>query len=121
MASSVPTATSLASASSLAMAPSASMAPSRILVVPDIQNAGPGATTPGARLEFSAGGGWLLPEPGFTAESLAAMIEQFIAAPELLSRAAEKSRALGRPDAAERLADLAEQLINERRVAREAA
>jgi hypothetical protein len=38
----------------------ASMAPSRILVVPDIQNAGPLSTTPGARLEFSSGGGWLI-------------------------------------------------------------
>ena len=77
--------------------------------------------TANAEALVRAGGGWILPEPGFTTESLTAMIEQFIAAPELLTKAAEKSRALGRPDAAERLADLAEQLINERRVAREAA
>ncbi len=77
--------------------------------------------TANAEALVRAGGGWILPEPGFTAESLTAMIEQFIAAPELLARVAEKSRALGRPDAAERLADLAEKLINERRVAREAA
>lgn len=77
--------------------------------------------TANAEALVRAGGGWILPEPGFTTESLTAMIEQFIATPELLTKAAEKSRALGRPDAAERLADLAEQLINERRVAREAA
>jgi hypothetical protein len=36
------------------------MAPSRYLVVPAIPQVDPGDTTPGERLEFSAGGGWLI-------------------------------------------------------------
>jgi hypothetical protein len=36
------------------------LAPSRILVVPDIPAVGPQQATPGERLEFSAGGGWLI-------------------------------------------------------------
>jgi UDP-N-acetylglucosamine--N-acetylmuramyl-(pentapeptide) pyrophosphoryl-undecaprenol N-acetylglucosamine transferase len=55
-------------------------------------------------------------EPDFTAEALAATIEQFLTTPSLLAVAAEKARAMGAPDATERLADLAERLIAERRV-----
>lgn len=36
------------------------LAPSRILVVPDIPTVAPQAVSPGERLEFSAGGGWLI-------------------------------------------------------------
>lgn len=36
------------------------MAPSRYLVVPAIPAVAPGTTSPGERLEFSAGGGWLI-------------------------------------------------------------
>jgi hypothetical protein len=38
----------------------ATMAPSRILVVPNIPLVGPSSVSPGERLEFSAGGGWLI-------------------------------------------------------------
>lgn len=36
------------------------LAPSRILVVPEIPEVAPQAVSPGERLEFSAGGGWLI-------------------------------------------------------------
>jgi len=62
------------------------------------------------------GAAWTMREPDFTAEALAATIEQFLTTPSLLAVAAAKARAMGAPDATERLADLAERLIAERRV-----
>jgi UDP-N-acetylglucosamine--N-acetylmuramyl-(pentapeptide) pyrophosphoryl-undecaprenol N-acetylglucosamine transferase len=53
-----------------------------------------------------AGGAWVIPQEGFTAEALAARLEAFLNLPASLSRAAEKSLAIGREKAASDLADL---------------
>ncbi len=61
-----------------------------------------------ARAIDDAGGGWLMPEPGFTAEALGARLESLLGRPSALSEAAARAKAAGRPDAAEALADLTE-------------
>ncbi len=53
-----------------------------------------------------AGAGWLIPNTEFTPEALAKRLTAFLADPAPLGRAATSAWALGRPDAAERLADL---------------
>jgi len=53
-----------------------------------------------------AGAGWYLPESELTRESLAAHLQSLFAAPDELARAAQAAAALGRADAAQRLADL---------------
>jgi len=57
------------------------------------------------------GGGWLIPQPAFTAETLAARLESLFALPGSLTRAAACARTAGVPDAAARLADLVGNLI----------
>lgn len=52
------------------------------------------------------GGAWLMPQPAFTAEALAARLETLLTLPARLSEMAEQARAWGRVDAADRLADL---------------
>lgn len=59
----------------------------------------------GAALE-TAGGGWMMPQEGFTAAALSARIESFLSLPENLARAAASARAIGRVDAAQALAEL---------------
>jgi UDP-N-acetylglucosamine--N-acetylmuramyl-(pentapeptide) pyrophosphoryl-undecaprenol N-acetylglucosamine transferase len=59
-----------------------------------------------ARVLAEAGGGWLMPESELTATTLARRLSALIDWPEQLQEAAEAAKALGRPDAAERLADL---------------
>ncbi|HEY3916690.1 MAG TPA: undecaprenyldiphospho-muramoylpentapeptide beta-N-acetylglucosaminyltransferase [Stellaceae bacterium] len=59
-----------------------------------------------ARALEEAGAVWVMPESGFTPETLAAHLETLLAAPESLTAAAAAARALGKPDAAARLADL---------------
>ena len=61
-----------------------------------------------ARAIDEAGGGWLMPEPGFTVEALAARLQALLGKPSTLSEAAARALAAGRPDAAEALADLTE-------------
>lgn len=58
-----------------------------------------------------AGGGWLMPQDGFTAPALAARLESLLAVPATLERAAAAARAVGRPDAATRLADMVMDLM----------
>ncbi|MBM3618049.1 MAG: undecaprenyldiphospho-muramoylpentapeptide beta-N-acetylglucosaminyltransferase [Alphaproteobacteria bacterium] len=53
-----------------------------------------------------AGGGWLMPEEGFTAEALSGKLEQFLALPSALQEAAAEARAIGHPEAAALLAAL---------------
>jgi UDP-N-acetylglucosamine--N-acetylmuramyl-(pentapeptide) pyrophosphoryl-undecaprenol N-acetylglucosamine transferase len=53
-----------------------------------------------------AGAGWLIANAEFTAEALARRVTALLADPAPLARAANAAFALGRPDAAERLADL---------------
>jgi len=53
-----------------------------------------------------AGAGWLMPEVSFTPDALARRLEELFSVPAILEKAASAARAAGRPDAAERLADL---------------
>lgn len=53
-----------------------------------------------------AGGGWVMPQEGFTAASLAARLEAFLTSPATLTRASEHAARLGSPDAAAKLAEL---------------
>ena len=53
-----------------------------------------------------AGGGWLMPEDGFTPQALSNKLEHFLNLPSALEVAAVNARAAGHPDAAERLAEL---------------
>ncbi len=62
--------------------------------------------TANARAVDEAGGGWLMPQAGFTPEALAARVEALLARPESLTKAAAAARTVGIPDAAQRLADL---------------
>lgn len=71
----------------------------------------PGSTddhqTANAHALEDAGGGWTMPQDGFTPEALAARLEAFLTLPETLAKAAAAARAIGRPKAAAALADLA--------------
>ncbi|MDX9859810.1 MAG: undecaprenyldiphospho-muramoylpentapeptide beta-N-acetylglucosaminyltransferase [Rhodospirillales bacterium] len=58
-----------------------------------------------------AGGGWLMPQDGFTAPALAARLESLLGVPATLERAAAAARTVGRPDAATRLADMVMDLM----------
>lgn len=62
--------------------------------------------TVNARALEEAGAAWVMPESGFTPETLAARLESLLAAPEKLTAAAAAAHALGKPDAAASLADL---------------
>ncbi|MGD9741721.1 MAG: undecaprenyldiphospho-muramoylpentapeptide beta-N-acetylglucosaminyltransferase [Dongiaceae bacterium] len=55
----------------------------------------------------AAGAAWSLPEAGLTAALIAERLRGLLAEPGRLARAAAAAASLGRPDAAERLADLA--------------
>jgi UDP-N-acetylglucosamine--N-acetylmuramyl-(pentapeptide) pyrophosphoryl-undecaprenol N-acetylglucosamine transferase len=53
-----------------------------------------------------AGGGWLMPEEGFTAEALSDKLEQFLTVPSTLAEAAHRARSAGHPEAVRLLAQL---------------
>lgn len=59
-----------------------------------------------------AGGAWVMAESGFTPDTLLARVETFLHNPEILFRAAEKSRACGKPDAARRFGNLVTALVS---------
>ncbi|CAH2599485.1 UDP-N-acetylglucosamine--N-acetylmuramyl-(pentapeptide) pyrophosphoryl-undecaprenol N-acetylglucosamine transferase [Rhodovastum atsumiense] len=67
--------------------------------------------TENARALVAAGGAWMMPQSEFGAETLAQRIETLLAAPAILSRAAQAAAGCGIADAASRLADLVEQTI----------
>lgn len=67
--------------------------------------------TVNAEAMVESGGAWLMPQPAFTTEALAARLETLMTLPESLARAADKARGLGGADAAARLADLVESLL----------
>ncbi len=67
--------------------------------------------TANARAIDAAGGGWLMPQPTFTADALAARMAALCSRPDSLQAAADAARGLGHPDAAERLADLVELVL----------
>ena len=54
----------------------------------------------------AAGAAWVMSEAAFTSEALSGRVAALIEAPETLTKAALAAHGLGRPDAAERLADL---------------
>ena len=66
--------------------------------------------TANAEMVVQAGGAWLIPQAGFTPDRLSALFADLLLHPERLSAAAAASAAVARPDAAARLADLAERL-----------
>ena len=53
-----------------------------------------------------AGGGWLIPQAALTPEALAVRLEALLTHPALLIQTAAAARQCGRPDAADRLADV---------------
>ncbi len=65
-----------------------------------------------ARALGDAGAAWIMPESAFTPAALAARVEELLRSPQLLAAAAAAARGLGRPDAAERLADLVIECAN---------
>jgi UDP-N-acetylglucosamine--N-acetylmuramyl-(pentapeptide) pyrophosphoryl-undecaprenol N-acetylglucosamine transferase len=65
-----------------------------------------------ARALAQAGGARVVPQPHFTAASLAELLNQLLSAPELLAEAAAGARSQARPDAALRLADAVEARIS---------
>jgi UDP-N-acetylglucosamine--N-acetylmuramyl-(pentapeptide) pyrophosphoryl-undecaprenol N-acetylglucosamine transferase len=67
--------------------------------------------TANAHAVEDSGGAWLMDQPGFTAEALAARLDSLFTQPGTLARTAECAARAGRPDAAERLADLVAGLI----------
>jgi UDP-N-acetylglucosamine--N-acetylmuramyl-(pentapeptide) pyrophosphoryl-undecaprenol N-acetylglucosamine transferase len=71
--------------------------------------------TANARALEEAGGGWIMPQPGFTP---AALTERLLAllATDTLADAAVRAATLGRPQAATMLADLVETRIDQSRV-----
>lgn len=66
----------------------------------------------------AAGAAWPVAQTDFTAAALAARLGDFLAEPQQLVRAAAAATALGRPGAAEALADVIEAAIATREVAR---
>ena len=62
--------------------------------------------TANARALADAGGALLVPQPDFTAASLAELLAGLLAAPDRLCALSGAALGFGRPDAAERLADL---------------
>ena len=65
-----------------------------------------------ARAIDEAGGGWLINESAFTADTLANRLESLFGLPNVLKRGAVNARAAGRPDAATNLADLVGKIIS---------
>ncbi|MCR4282543.1 MAG: undecaprenyldiphospho-muramoylpentapeptide beta-N-acetylglucosaminyltransferase [Bauldia sp.] len=73
-----------------------------------------------ANVLAGAGGGWMMEQGSLTPQRLGAELEGFVNAPERLARAAAAARAVGRPDAVERLADLVGEVASGAMVAAEA-
>jgi UDP-N-acetylglucosamine:LPS N-acetylglucosamine transferase len=67
--------------------------------------------TANAHAVDETGGGWLIPQPAFTPETLAGRLRALFALPGTLARAAACARAAGAPDAAANLADVVESLM----------
>ncbi|MFM7347277.1 MAG: undecaprenyldiphospho-muramoylpentapeptide beta-N-acetylglucosaminyltransferase [Tagaea sp.] len=70
--------------------------------------------TANARALEEAGGAWVVADAGFTAAALAERLTGLLADPSPLSRMAQSAWAFGKPDAAERLADLVATLAREK-------
>jgi UDP-N-acetylglucosamine--N-acetylmuramyl-(pentapeptide) pyrophosphoryl-undecaprenol N-acetylglucosamine transferase len=66
-----------------------------------------------ARAIATAGGAWVIPQPGFDPVSLAERLNGLFSNPAVLATAAVAARSLGRADAAERLADAVESRLRQ--------
>lgn len=66
--------------------------------------------TPNADALAEVGGGWRIAQKDLTPEKLAGMISTAFSDPQALAKCAAASRALAKPDATQRLADLVEKL-----------
>jgi UDP-N-acetylglucosamine--N-acetylmuramyl-(pentapeptide) pyrophosphoryl-undecaprenol N-acetylglucosamine transferase len=64
-----------------------------------------------ARALADAGGAWVMPQPAFTPDALAARLIDLFATPAELARAAVGARSVAQPEAAARLADVVEALM----------
>lgn len=62
--------------------------------------------TANANYLADAGAAWVIPQSALTAEHLARRVAEIMNNPELLTKTAEHARKLGKPDAAEALADV---------------
>ncbi|MEN3976311.1 undecaprenyldiphospho-muramoylpentapeptide beta-N-acetylglucosaminyltransferase [Emcibacter sp. SYSU 3D8] len=62
----------------------------------------------------ASGGAWVIPQPGFTAETVSDRIEALVRNPDALAVASAAARGRATLDAAERLADLVLELANQR-------
>jgi UDP-N-acetylglucosamine--N-acetylmuramyl-(pentapeptide) pyrophosphoryl-undecaprenol N-acetylglucosamine transferase len=67
-----------------------------------------------AKVLAKAGGAWLIPQAELSAERLAAELSTLLADPARLAAAAAGAKTVGRPDAVQRLADLAERVAANR-------
>ena len=65
-----------------------------------------------AEVISNKGGAWVMLQDNFTAESLAAKLQEFMQNPQTLEIAAAAAKSCGQPDAARNLADLVENQIN---------
>jgi len=64
-----------------------------------------------AKIVEAAGGAWLMEQADLSVERLSDQIRLFLEKPDMLADAAAKAKALGRPDAADALADALERMI----------
>ena len=67
--------------------------------------------TANARAFAEAGGGWVIPQSGFSASTFGRFLDRLLADGAALSAAAQHARAFGRRDATQRLAQLALDLV----------
>lgn len=67
--------------------------------------------TANARAVAAAGAGWMIPQPGFTADMLATRLKELLEVPSQLESFAAQARAFGQPRAAQKLADLVTSLL----------
>lgn len=68
-----------------------------------------------AEVLVKAGAAWMIEQPHFKPEALAAELTELFARPDELESAAQQALAQGKPDAVTRLADLVEQLAMKKR------
>jgi UDP-N-acetylglucosamine--N-acetylmuramyl-(pentapeptide) pyrophosphoryl-undecaprenol N-acetylglucosamine transferase len=66
--------------------------------------------TANASVLANAGAAWLIRQRDLTAEKLSALLVEIFAKPEDLAKRAEAAASLGKPDAAQRLADLVDEI-----------
>ena len=62
----------------------------------------------------SVGGAWVVEQANISAKSLAKQLEELLTEPEILTDAAKKAKSIAQPRAVEKLADLAERVIDKR-------